>query len=86
MVVFTTPLTERFVLSPPREETEETMKLDGFVLCDFCTGVIFPDEGTPVHLQVGEKKFTFHYHNRNATDCLKQKIEQLRQQFAAQKN
>jgi hypothetical protein len=64
---------------------EGPMKLDGIAICDFCTGVIFPDEGTPIHLQVGEKKFTFNYHNRNANDCLKQKIEQLRQQFAAQK-
>ena len=32
-----------------------------------------------------EKKFIFHYHNRRSSDCLRQKLEQMRQQFAAQK-
>ena len=62
------------------------MTHEGLVVCDWCCGVITKDDGTPIHLLIGGREWTFHYHNRNGTnDCLKQKLDQLRQQFAQQK-
>ena len=59
---------------------------EGLLICDRCDRVITKDHGTPIHLLIGGREWTFHYHNRNGTnDCLKQKLDQWRQQFAQQK-
>ncbi|HEY1577019.1 MAG TPA: hypothetical protein VGF82_08105 [Terracidiphilus sp.] len=60
------------------------MTHEGLLICDFCFRVIYPDDGTPVHLVIGERKFVFHYHNTLEVSCLKQKLEEMRQRFAAQ--
>ena len=60
------------------------MTVDGLVICDFCHGVIFPNEGTPVRLEKDGHTHSFDFHNRHSADCLAQKIEQLRLQFAQQ--
>lgn len=62
------------------------MTHEGLIVCDWCCGVITKDDGTPIHLLIAGREWTFHYHNRNGSnDCLKQKLDQLRTQFALQK-
>lgn len=60
------------------------MLIDGLEVCDWCNGAIRKHDGTPIHLTIGSKQYVYHYHNRTASDCLKQAIEHLRKMFGQQ--
>lgn len=61
------------------------MVVQGITFCDWCAGVVFTDDLTMVHIRDANGcSHAFQYHNTIAQPCLKQKLEQLRQQFAAQ--
>lgn len=60
------------------------MVVQGITFCDWCAGVAFPDDLTTVHITDSKGcSHAFQYHNTTNQPCLKLKIEQLRQQFAA---
>lgn len=51
--------------------------------CDFCKQVCFPDDFTTIHLGASGEIHGFSFHNRHPSDCLAQKLRELREQFAA---
>jgi ribosomal protein L24E len=52
--------------------------------CQFCGGAIYPEDVAPVKLEVKGVLHQFFFHNRHPRDCLAQKIDDLKQRFAAQ--
>ncbi|HEY1757968.1 MAG TPA: hypothetical protein VGG72_21540 [Bryobacteraceae bacterium] len=59
------------------------MVIEGITFCDFCGDAAFPDDTTTVKIEVRGTLHQFHFHNRNARDCLAQNLVALKQQFAA---
>jgi hypothetical protein len=55
------------------------MDIGDLVYCDLCGLVIFPNEGTPVHIHHGGRAQLFVFHNRRSGDCLDQELTDLKQ-------
>lgn len=56
---------------------------NGIIYCDLCFAVLKPREGTSIAIPINGKICQRAFHNRTADDCLRQKIDELEQQFAA---
>ena len=52
------------------------------IICDFCFDRCLPDDFTSIHLEKSGQPFEFTFHNRNGSDCLAKKIEELRRKFS----
>ena len=59
----------------------DTMVVGTTVICDFCFERCMPDDFTTVHLEKSGQPVDFTFHNRNSSDCLSKKIEELRRKF-----
>jgi len=51
-------------------------------ICDFCYERCLPDDFTTVHLEKAGQPVEFTFHNRHASDCLAQKLLELRARFS----
>lgn len=50
-------------------------------ICNFCGLPLRQNDGTAIHLEVKGKLYEYSFHNRNNSDCLALKIQELRKQF-----
>ena len=63
------------------------MVVQGIVYCDLCAAAVFDDDLTTIHITDANGSSTaFQFHNTLQQPCLKNKIEQIRQRFAASAN
>jgi hypothetical protein len=54
--------------------------------CDFCGLPLLDDDKVSVKIPRGDKTYIFRYHNRNGSDCLAQKLVELKQKFESTPN